>query len=89
MEGFLLCLSKFLTEFLEVMLIMLLIQKSPHLIMIFVSAKLRLNSEKKKLITKKNNYNRNNDDNIGNDDNTNNDKNIIIIIIIIITTSLQ
>ena len=52
MEGFLLCLSKFLTEFLKVMLIMLLIQKSPHLIMIFVSAKLRLNS-KKKLITKK------------------------------------
>ena len=85
MEGFLLCLSKFLTEFLKVMLIMLLIQKSPHLIMIFVSAKLRLNS-KKKLITKKNNYNRNNVDNIGNDNNTNNDKNIIIIII---TTSLQ
>ena len=57
MEGFLLCLSKFLTEFLKVMLIMQLKQNSPHLIMIFVSAKLRLNSEKK-LITKKNNYNR-------------------------------
>ena len=47
MEGFLLCLSKFLTEFLKVMLIMQLKQNSPHLIMIFVSAKLRLNSEKK------------------------------------------
>ena len=53
MEGFLLCLSKFLTEFLKVMLIMLLIQKSPHLIMIFVSAKLRLNSEKKNLLLRK------------------------------------
>ena len=53
MEGFLLCLSKFLTEFLKVMLIMLLIQKSPHLIMIFVSAKLRLNSKKKNLLLRK------------------------------------
>lgn len=53
MEGFLLCLSKFLTEFLKVMLIMLLIQKSPHLIMIFVSAKLRLNSGKKNLLLRK------------------------------------
>ena len=53
MEGFLLCFSKFLTEFLKVMLIMLLIQKSPHLIMIFVSAKLRLNSEKKNLLLRK------------------------------------
>ena len=60
----------------------LLIQKSPHLITIFVSAKLRLNA-KKKLITKKNNYNSNDDDNINNDnDNSNNGKNAITIIIV-------
>ena len=59
----------------------LLIKKSPHLITIFVSAKLRLNA--KKIITKKNNYNSNDDDNINNDnDNSNNGKNAITIIIV-------
>ena len=40
MEGFLLRLSRFLTEFLTLMV------ESPHLIKIFVSAKLRLNAKK-------------------------------------------
>ena len=65
----------------------LLIQKSPHSITIFASAKLRFNT-KKKLIKKKNDYNSNDDDNIDNDnDNSNNGKNAITIIIV--TTLFQ
>ena len=69
------------------MFIILLTQKSPHLIKIFVSAKLPLNA-KKKLISKKNNYKSNDDDNINIDNsNSNNGKNAITIIII--TTLFQ
>ena len=69
------------------MLIILLTQKSPHLIKIFVSAKLPLNA-KKKPISKKNNYNSNDNDNITFDnDNSDNGKNAITIIII--TTLFQ
>ena len=52
MEGFLLRLSRFLTEFQTLMVIILLTQKSPHLITIFVSAKLRLNAKKNLLLKK-------------------------------------
>ena len=70
------------------MFIILLTKKSPHLIKIFVSAKLPLNAKKKKLISKKNNYNSNDNDNINFDnDNSNNGKNAITIIII--TTLFQ
>ena len=84
MEGFLLRLSRFLTEFQTLMVIILLTQKSPHLITIFVSAKLRLNA-KKNLLLKKNNYNSNDDDNINNDnDNSNNGKMVLLLLILLL-----
>ena len=63
------------------MFIILLTQKSPHLIKIFVSAKLPLNA-KKKLISKKNNYNSNDNDNINFDnDNSNNLKMLLLLLL--------
>ena len=63
------------------MLIILLTQKSPHLIKIFVSAKLPLNA-KKKPISKKNNYNSNDNDNINFDnDNSNNGKMLLLLLL--------
>ena len=50
MEGFLLRLFRFITEFQTLMVIILLTQKSPHLITIFV--KLRLNAKKNLLLRK-------------------------------------